>query len=138
MQVNNHVGRVTVLPKLVYVGQNNLAKVTFGLAIDSDVTKNKTNFLYYEAIGKTAELINQFVTEKGTVLEVSFEIQSRQFTTQAGEKKTVFVNVVTRFKVWASPKREKNPLENGEPLQDNYAPIQQDYSVPDTFIDYEN
>ncbi|MBJ7622133.1 hypothetical protein HAU13_05170 [Weissella confusa] len=74
MQVNQHVGRVSVLPKITHVGQKNLSKVTFGLAIDSEISKDKTNFLYYEALGKTAELINQFVKTKGTILEVSFAL----------------------------------------------------------------
>lgn len=98
MQVNQHVGRVSVLPKITHVGQKNLSKVTFGLAIDSEISKDKTNFLYYEALGKTAELINQFVKTKETILEVSFEIQSRQFTNSNGEERTAYANVVTHSK----------------------------------------
>jgi Single-stranded DNA-binding protein len=138
MQVNQHVGRVSVLPKLTHVGQNNLSKVTFGLAIDSEISKDKTNFLYYEAIGKTADLINQFVKTKGTILEVSFEIQSRQFTNSNGEQRNVYANVVTQFKVWAAPKAKEKAVVDDPTSNENFAPIQQDFAIPDDFIDYEH
>lgn len=138
MQVNQHIGRVSVLPKLTHVGQNNLSKVTFGLAIDSEISKDKTNFLYYEALGKTADLINQFVKTKGTILEVAFEIQSRQFTNSNGEERTAYVNVVTRFKVWATPKAKEKTVVDDQTNDENFAPIQQDFSIPDDFIDYEH
>ena len=138
MQVNQHVVRVSVLPKITHVGQKNLSKVTFGLAIDSEISKDKTNFLYYESLGKTAELINQFVKTKETILEVSFEIQSRQFTNSNGEERTAYANVVTHFKVWAAPKAKEKAIVDDQANDENFAPIQQDFSIPDDFIDYEH
>ena len=40
--------------------------------------------------------------------------------------------------VWAAPKAKEKAIVGDQANDENFAPIQQDFSIPDDFIDYEH
>lgn len=99
MQINTHVGRLVKPIELQTVGKNNRPMVRFCLAVPRTASK-QTDFIYYQAFNKTAELLAKYGQNKGQVMEIEFEMHSSNVATQSGERKFYQNNVVNKFQVW--------------------------------------
>lgn len=66
------IGRLTADPKLTFGGEKNTAIAKFGLAVQRDGKDKGADFINCTAWGKTAELIEKYVT-KGQMLGVEGE-----------------------------------------------------------------
>lgn len=112
MQTNTHVGRLVKPIEIQSVGENNLPMVRFCLAVPRGGSK-QTDFIYYQAFNKTAELLAKYGQMKGQVIEVEFEMQTSNTTSPSGERKYYQNNVIQKFQLWSSP-RDTNHEKAGE------------------------
>lgn len=116
MQSNKHVGRVTGTPKFEQVGnqENPIAKITIGLAIERNTRKNApTDFLYYTALDKRAEVLNSLGIDKGTVMEIDFIQESFSFTRADGKRGYGTQNSIQSFHIWSPKKQSTNQTDPG-------------------------
>ncbi|MBS0949249.1 single-stranded DNA-binding protein [Weissella minor] len=125
MQTNTHVGRLTKPFEVKYVGDKKLARVDFCLAIPRAHNTKKTDFIYYVALGKRAELLAKYANETGQVLEISFEMQSANKPDANGKTHYYQNNVVTEFKTWGSKKANGGVTQSGVTDQDIEAALQE-------------
>ena len=88
MQINHHVGRLVRDVNFTVRGENETKIAYFKLAIN-DLKDGKATYIDYVAFNKTAELIRDYVTDVGQVVEVEFVIYSMQ-------------NQVTQFRIYKS------------------------------------
>jgi single-strand DNA-binding protein len=106
MQLNHHIGRTTkpVQFKLAGTKQTPIAYLTLAIG---GVSQEEVSFISYVAFNKTAELLHQFVTDKGIVVEVMFNMRTNSFVDQkTGTKKYQTQNVISRFQVYDAKKDE--------------------------------
>lgn len=76
MQTNIHVGRLLKEFDLQTVGEHkDIKMVRLGLAVKRYLSqKSQTDFIYYVAFGKTAEMLSQYANQKGMPIELHFNI----------------------------------------------------------------
>lgn len=135
MQSNHHIGRITNEPKFEYVGDPTkpMAKLTICLAVDRNSRKNSpTDFLYYVALDKSAEVLNGFNLSKGMIMEMFFTQQSQSFTRSDGSRGYSTQNMIQNFKVW-SHKSDQNNLSNATTPAENTHDSNYDnpFGIPD-------
>ena len=113
MQSNIHVGRLTKEFELKHVGkEHNLPMVRFCLAVKRSSSKNAvTDFIYYMAFGKTAELLNEYYNHKGVALEVRFTQQSSNVKQENGTTYPRVTNVVNEFYNWGSGNKKTSSFD---------------------------
>lgn len=121
MQTNIHVGRLVKEFELQAVGEKqDIKMVRFGLAVQRYLSKKaRTDFIYYMAFGKTAEMLYQYANKKGAPIEVQFNIQSEMYETTEGQSQYRVTNVVTSFMPWTTKQAEKEIAKN-EGIVDGY------------------
>ena len=114
MQTNIHVGRLVKEFELQTVGEKqDIKMVRFGLAVQRYLSKKaRTDFIYYVAFGKTAEMLYQYANKKGAPIEVQFNIQSEMYETTEGQSQYRTTNVVTSFMPWTTKQSEKEIAKN--------------------------
>ncbi|WP_255034160.1 single-stranded DNA-binding protein [Leuconostoc mesenteroides] len=81
----------------------------FKLAIN-DLKDGKATYIDYVAFNKTAELIRDYVTDVGQVVEVEFVMRNHNYTDKnTGQKIYAMQNQVTQFRIYKSNQSSKNP-----------------------------
>lgn len=116
MQTNSHVGRLLKEFELQTVGENkDIKMVRLGLAVKRYLSqKSQTDFIYYVAFGKTAEMLSQYANKKGMPIELHFNIQSSHYQTADGQSKYQTTNVITSFMPWATGNHDKSVVTDDE------------------------
>ena len=107
MQTNIHVGRLLKEFELQTVGEHkDIKMVRLGLAVKRYLSqKSQTDFIYYVAFGKTAEMLSQYANQKGMPIELHFNIQSSHYQT---------TNVITSFMPWVTGNHDKSVVTDDE------------------------
>ena len=105
------IGRLTRDPELRYIPGSGTAVTNFTIAIDRDYLKKDgtkdTDFIFIEAIGKTAEYIANYIT-KGRLVSVQGSIRVDNYEDQSGEKKH-FTKVSAKIVKSLSSNKKVNP-----------------------------
>ncbi|MCS9985335.1 hypothetical protein EFL35_10405 [Weissella paramesenteroides] len=116
MQTNIHVGRLLKEFELQTVGEHkDIKMVRLGLAVKRYLgQKAPTDFIYYVAFGKTAEMLYQYANQKGMPLELHFNIQSSHYHTTDGQSKYQTTNVINSFMPWATSNQNKSSFTEDE------------------------
>lgn len=104
------VGRLTADPKLTFGGVNNTAIAKFSLAVQRDGKDKGADFINCTAFGKTAELIEKYVT-KGQMLGVQGEWRTGSYE-KDGRK--IYTNDCTVNRIEFLSKGEKKKDEDGD------------------------
>lgn len=114
-------GRLTADPELKTTPDG--TKVcSFSIAVRRPRTKDKTDFINLVAWRNNAEFVTRYF-KKGTKIEVSGMLTSRQYKDQNGNNRIVFEVVVDEAE-FAESKKEPSGSEN-------QAPAYNPYNVPD-------
>lgn len=109
MQINHHVGRLVRDVNFTVRGENETKIAFFKLAIN-DLKDGKATYIDYVAFNKTAELIRDYVTDVGQVVEVEFVMRNHNYTDKnTGQKIYAMQNQVTQFRIYKSNQSSKNP-----------------------------
>lgn len=126
MQTNIHVGRLLKEFELQIVGdKQDIKMVRFGLAVQHYLSKKaRTDFIYYVAFGKTAEMLYRYGNQKGMPMELRFNMQSERYEMDDGQTQYRVTNVVTSFMPWATNQVTKEGAENGA-IADKDEPVLQ-------------
>ncbi|MGQ2286950.1 single-stranded DNA-binding protein [Leuconostoc suionicum] len=112
MQINHHVGRLVREINFTVRGENETKIAYFKLAIN-DLKDGKATYIDYMAFNKTAELIRDYVTEVGQVVEVEFVMRNHNYTDKnTGQKIYAMQNQVTQFRIYKSNPSSKKPADN--------------------------
>ena len=116
MQTNIHVGRLLKTFNVQMVGdQKDIKMVCLGLAVRRYLSqKSQTDFIYYVAFGKTADMLYQYTNNQGIPLEVHFNIQSNHYETTDGQRKYQTTNVITSFMPWSTNNQNKSGVTDDE------------------------
>lgn len=116
MQMNSHVGRLLKEFELQTVGEKkDIKMVRLGLAVKRYLGKKApTDFIYYVAFGKTAEMLYRYANQKGMPLELHFNIQSSHYQTTDGQSKYQTTNVIISFMPWATGNHDKSDANEDE------------------------
>lgn len=103
-------GRLTADPKLTFGGVNNTAIAKFSLAVQRDGKDKGADFINCTAFGKTAELIEKYVT-KGQMLGVQGEWRTGSYE-KDGRK--IYTNDCTVNRIEFLSKGEKKESAESE------------------------
>lgn len=116
MQTNIHVGRLLKTFNVQMVGEKkDIKMVRLGLAVKRYLSqKSQTDFIYYVAFGKTADMLYQYANKQGLPLEVHFNIQSHRYETTDGQRKYQTTNVITSFMPWSTNNQDKSGVTDDE------------------------
>lgn len=107
MQINHHVGRLVRDVNFTVRGENKTKIAYFKLAIN-DLKDGKATYINYVAFNKTAELIRDYVTDVGQVVEVEFVMRNHNYTDKnTGQKIYAMQNQVTQFRIYKSNSSSK-------------------------------
>ena len=124
------MGRLTTTPELKQT-QSGKNVIAFTIACDRDFGEKETDFINCVAFGNQAKSICNYFG-KGRLLLVVGSLQSRQFTTQNNEKRTVFeVNVEEVH--FTGEKKETQQTAQNAPYQadeDVFEPLTDDEEFP--------
>ena len=120
------MGRLTADPELRHT-QSGVAVAAFRIAVDRDFKdretgEKKADFLPVVAWRQTAEFVSRFFT-KGRAAVVDGRLQVREYTTQAGEKRTVTEIVADNVYFGDSARQEKKE-------DDPFFPVDEDDDLP--------
>lgn len=120
-------GRLTKDPVVKESGETKFAKFT--LAVDRKFKKNETDFINCTAFGKTAGVIDQYVT-KGMKIIVEGRWQTGSFTKEDGTK--VYTNdcIVDSFEFCESKGEKRTESED----DDDFVPIPTDFDEEVPFV----
>lgn len=111
MQINHHVGRLVREINFTVRGENETKIAYFKLAIN-DLKDCKATYINYIAFNKAAELICDYVTEVGQVVEVEFVMRNHNYTDKnTGQKIYDMQNQVTQFRIYKSNPSSKKPVD---------------------------
>lgn len=111
MQINHHVGRLVRDVNFTVRGENETKIAYFKLAIN-DLKDGKATYIDYVAFNKTAELIRDYVTDVGQVVEVEFLMCNHNYTDKTtGQKIYAMQNQVTQFRIYKSNQSSKKPVD---------------------------
>lgn len=135
MQNNHHVGRLVRDVNFTVRGENKTKIAYFKLAIN-DLKDGKATYIDYVAFNKTAELIHDYVTDIGQVVEVEFVMRNHNCTDKnTGQKIYAMQNQVTQFRIYKSNQSSKTPVvqtqiadTQGSVMADNDLPPYPDFS----------
>ncbi|WP_260167482.1 single-stranded DNA-binding protein [Leuconostoc mesenteroides] len=86
MQINHHVGRLVRDVNFTVRGEKETKIAYFKLAMN-DLKDGKATYIDYVAFNKTAELILDYVTDIGQVVEVEFVMRNHNYTDKKKVKK---------------------------------------------------
>lgn len=109
MQINHHVGRLVRDVNFTVRGENEIKSAYFKLAIN-DLKDGKATYIDYVAFNRTAELIRDYLTDVGQVVEVEFVMRNHNYNDKnTGQKIYAMQNQVTQFRIYKSNQSSKNP-----------------------------
>ncbi|ABJ62361.1 single-stranded DNA-binding protein [Leuconostoc mesenteroides] len=127
MQINHHVGRLVRDVNFTVRGEKETKIAYFKLAMN-DLKDGKATYIDYVAFNKTAELILDYVTDIGQVVEVEFVMRNHNYTDKKkGQKVYAMQNQVTKFRIYKSNPSSKNQSEQHTET-DNDLPPYPDFS----------
>ena len=110
MQNNHHVGRLVRDVNFTVRGEKETKIAYFKLAIN-DLKDGKATFIDYVAFNKTAELIRDYLTDVGQVVEVEFVMRNHNYNDKnSGQKVYAMQNQVTQFRIYKSNQSSKSPV----------------------------
>lgn len=111
------IGRLVRDPELKFIPQSGMAVTNFTLAVDKEIPKDKkeefqlqgkptADFIPVVVFGKIAETCANFLA-KGRMTAINGRIQTRTYTTNAGEKRYITEVLASRveFIDWGDRKR---------------------------------
>lgn len=105
-------GRITKDPEINYTQQNQVAFLTFTLAVDrgyKDANGNKqADFIPCLAWKSQAEFIGNYV-KKGNLIEITGNIQSRSYQNQQGENRVIIEVVIDSVSNLTPKPKEQAP-----------------------------
>lgn len=102
MQTNTHIGRLVREPQVTIRGEKNTKVAYVKLAIN-DLPNGQATYIDYVAFNKTAELIEQYLTSKGQIVELQFVMRNSNYAdNETGEKIYKTQNVITHFRSYSS------------------------------------
>lgn len=115
------IGRMTKDPELKEYGKGKDAGclVRFTLAVDRSSKNDAADFISCIAFGKTAELIDTYLT-KGSKIGISGSIQTGSYETEEGEKRYTTDVIVTRLDFCDSKKKSEDDEEEEEKPRKKY------------------
>ena len=109
------------------------AVTSFTLAVDKPGKDNGASFIPFVAWEKTGEFINNYFT-KGSAIIVESRVESREYETKDGQKRTVIELVVSQAHFCGEKKKEEKSdgFAAGEPAypQNNFPLLDDDLSLP--------
>ena len=128
------MGRLTADPEL-RTTQSGIAVTAFTVAVNRNYKtdgETQTDFINCVAWRKTAEFINNYFL-KGSAILVEGRLESRQYETKDGQKRTVLEVVVSQAHFCGEKKKnESDGFSQGEPVyqQNNFAVLDDDATLP--------
>lgn len=132
MQTNTHIGRILKPFELQFVGQKKTEMVRFGMAVKRFMTKSATtDFIYYVAFGKTAEMLYKYANKKGMPVEIRFTIQSEMYNGRDGQSHYKTTNLVDSFMPWAGTSQH----QDSDPYAAQNMQRGTDLTAPDSPLD---
>ena len=107
------------------------AVTSFTIACDKPGKDNGASFIDCVAWEKTAEFIDNYFI-KGSAIIVEGRLESRQYETKDGQKRTVTEVVVTQAHFCEKKKEESDGFAGGEPAyqQNNFTQLGDDVLLP--------
>ena len=119
MALNHSIimGRLTKNPELRRTGTGK-AVVSFTIACDKPGKDAGADFIPCVAWEKTGEFINQYFT-KGSQIVLEGRLESRQYETQEGQKRTVLEVVVSQAHFCGKKEEKTDGFAGGEPEYKN-------------------
>ena len=135
MQINHHVGRLVRDVNFTVRGEKETKIAYFKLAIN-DLKDGEATYIDYVAFNKTAELIRDYVTDVGQVVEVEFVMRNHNYTDKnTGQKIYAIQNQVTQFRIYKSNQSSKKLVDQtqiadtqGSEIAENDLPPYPDFS----------
>lgn len=135
MQSNHHVGRLVRDVNFTVRGEKETKIAYFKLAIN-DLKDGKATYIDYVAFNKTAELIREYVTDVGQVVEVEFVIRNHNYIDKnTGQKVYAMQNQVAQFRIYKSNSSSKKYVDQTQvadahrtEMTDNDLPPYPDFS----------
>lgn len=127
----NHVcimGRLVRDPELRRTNSGK-AVTSFAIACDKPGKDSGTSFIECVAWEKTAEFINNYFM-KGSAILLEGRLESRQYETKDGQKRTVVEVVVSQAYFCERKKEEAPTLANGTQAPGNFELIDGDEPLP--------
>lgn len=119
------MGRLTADPELRRTGTGK-AVCSFTVAVDKPGKDNGASFIPCVAWEKTAEFIEKYFT-KGSLIAVESRVESRDYTTKEGQKRTVVELVVSQVhftgKAETTVDKAYNPATDFAMLDDDDAAL---------------
>ena len=109
------IGRLTADPKLTFGGEKNTAIAKFGLAVQRDGKDKGADFINCTAWGKTAELIEKYVT-KGQMLGVEGEWRTGSYEKDGRKIYTNDCNV-SRIEFLSKGEKSESNTESESPYK---------------------
>lgn len=124
------MGRLVRDPELRRTG-NNKAVTSFTIACDKPGKDSGASFIDCVAWEKTADFINNYFV-KGSAIIVEGRLESRQYETKEGQKRTVTEVVVSQAHFCEKKKEESDGFSKGEPAYqpNNFALMDDDVTLP--------
>lgn len=107
------MGRLTADPDLRQT-PSGVSVVTFSLAVQRNYNRDQTDFINIVAWRQTAEFVSKYF-RKGQLMAVEGSIQTRNYTDQAGNKRTAF-EVVADQVYFAESKNSAKPAAHDFPM----------------------
>ena len=117
------IGRLTKDPVVRYADE--LAIAQFSVAVDRHTKEKKTDFINCKAFGKTAELIEKYVT-KGSQIGIEGSIQTGSYENKDGQK--VYATDVAVSKIEFLGKSEKTETTEKPSIPSGFAELTEDES----------
>ena len=122
----NHVSIMGRLVRDPEVRRTNSGKAvcSFTIACDKPGKDSGASFIECVAWEKTADFISNYFM-KGSMLVLEGRLESRQYETKDGQKRTVLEVVVSQAHFCERKKEERDGFSQGEPAyhQSNFTPI---------------
>ena len=107
------------------------AVVSFTLAVDKPGKDSGASFIPFVAWEKTGEFISKYFT-KGSAIIVESRVDSRDYETKDGQKRTVIELVVQQAHFCEKKKEESDGFAKGEPAyqQNSFTPLNDNEPLP--------
>lgn len=125
----NFTGRATADLELKNT-QSGVAVCSFTLAVKRPRVKDTTDFIRFTAFRQSAEYLSKYAA-KGSMIEVSGVLTSRNWEDRNGNKQTSFEVVVDNASVLESKSTQSRPdVEYGKPSVDDFEEVDCDSDLP--------
>lgn len=131
----NMIGRIAQDIELKIVGEKGTQIINNTLAVTDKKDRNKTNFIPFTLIGKSAENFNK-VVKKGDLIAIeNAEVKVDNYTTKDGDKRSRTYALAFNFQLLKSAGKnnnekqstddsvEPNPFENSPAYEDEDLPF---------------